>query len=1603
MAGPSLAKHEKELKLLESQLEDVRKQEHDYKVQMSDLTTQMTTMNNHVNSLKDELRSDRQDLTNQIKDLVDVMKRQTIGNNSSPGSNTRNSASSANANFTPHLKHTTTAHPIQFGVTIPPNTSGFTVPPVFMQSQPIFTQQPPSILPHTSQHPFPATTMFPTSTISQNPIPQFPYQANSIGFNPQPHNHTTNTTTFRSGLNVPYKLPKVDFPKFDGSNARSWVVKAGKFFMLNPGMDEPTKVIFASLYLEGEADNWFQTVQHQHGSFTWKGFVNQLLQRFSSGNQENLVGRFNKLTQTGTVKAYIAEFEELRGYVMARHSSHTDEFYLSSFLSGLRADIQQALYVYKPRSLSEAMEKAKEQEVFMELMEKRVRTSVPRTTPTSFAAAKDTLKTAHSSPVAKWPEVKKISPQEMAKRRERGLCYNCDEIYTRGHKCIKPQLFLMVGDDDIPDAEEEPVMEIDWAPQPDVGVSLHALQGTQGLHTLKLDGGIKNKAITMLVDTGSTHNFLSQALVKSQRIATIPSPEVKITLADGSTTSCTRKAVNLQWSAGSTMFVSDFYVLPLGGYDSILGIQWLQQVSPVCFDFAANEISLKWQGKRVTLKQSKQLADNIGIVLDSEQLGSVGEQACFLVQLSAVEVHEQQKPPSIVIPELVKPIIKAFPQVFEAPKSLPPNRPQDHLIPIVEGSKPVNLNPYKCPFLQKTEIEKMVKEMLESGIIKHSQSPYASPVLLVKKKDNTWRFCVDYRALNAITIKNRFPIPLIEDMLDQLHGSKMFTKLDLRSGYHQIRVSAQDTHKTAFKTPLGHYEFLVMPFGLTNAPATFQCVMNEVFREHIGKFVCVFFDDILIYSETPETHVQHLKTVFQILKDNQLCVKLNKCAFAQDKVEYLGYVIGGEGVEADQSKIAAMTSWPTPTTVKSLRGFLGLTGYYRRFVRGYGIISKPLTNLLKKGAFHWTEETQAAFEKLKTAMCQTPVMGIPNFNKNFVVETDACMSGAGAVLMQEGRPLSFFSKAFSPRNMGLSTYEKELLAVVLAVNKWRGYLLGRPFVIKTDQEAIKHLLSQKITTLMQQKWLTKLLGFDYSIVYKKGKDNVVADPLSRLHEAQPDKHMKLMAVTLLIPQWKLELRNTWEQDPTYKDIITQLAVKPSSDGFTLSNGDLRYQDRLVVGQTGNYRNQIFNSLHGSPEGGHSGIHTTIKRVSSLFWWPTLSQDIAKWVRSCEVCQRCKSEHVPYPGLLQPLPVPDQAWDTVTMDFIESLPKSGGKNTILVIIDKYTKFAHMLALQHPFSATQVAQLLLDNVFKLYGPPKAIITDRDKIFTSNFWSELFKKLGSVSKLTTAYHPQSDGQSERLNQCIELYLRCLTYQRPHNWHRWLAMAEWWYNTSHHSAIGMTPYSALYGRQAPSFNYHQAGKSSNACVNEFIQQRTELHKLIKSNLQKAQERMSLYANKHRTERNFEEGDEVFLKLQAFKQTSLKTIKDNKFTPKYFGPYKILKKIGAVAYRLQLPPAAKIHNTFHVSLLKKKVGTDAIVQIDPPLTIDLPQPVYPSKILDTTSVHRRNATTISVLVQWEGMAPEDASWVDLDVLRRNFPQFVAEDISAKERGIVTN
>lgn len=504
------------------------------------------------------------------------------------------------------------------------------------------------------------------------------------------------------------------------------------------------------------------------------------------------------------------------------------------------------------------------------------------------------------------------------------------------------------------------------------------------------------------------------------------------------------------------------------------------------------------------------------------------------------------------------------------------------------------MRPYKYPHHQKEEIEKQVAELLAAGVILPSMSAYSSPVILVKKKDKSWRMCVDYRALNKATIPDKYPIPVVDELLDELYGATIFSKIDLKSGYHQIRVHENDIHKTAFRTHNGHYEYLVMPFGLMNAPATFQSTMNDIFRPFLRKFVLVFFDDILIYSKDLAEHQSHLNQVLTILFSNCFVANLSKCKFECVEVDYLGHVISGKGVAVDPEKIRCILDWPEPKNVKGVRGFLGLTGYYRKFVKDYGKIAKPLTELTKKDGFSWSPTAAKAFNRLKHIMTSPPVLVLPNFSLPFEIECDAAGRGIGAVLMQNKQPVAYFSKALSAGNLSKSVYEKELMALVLCIQHWRHYLLGKAFTVHTDHKSLKHFLQQRVTSPDQQCWLAKLLGYQFEVKYKPGLENKAADALSRCHG---DVDLKSL---ISYPTWLggKQLLEEVAKDPDIQKIMTDVQNQQEIKvGYEVKQGVLFYQGRLVISPTSPSIPLLLEEFHSTPSGGHFGFLRTYRRLA----------------------------------------------------------------------------------------------------------------------------------------------------------------------------------------------------------------------------------------------------------------------------------------------------------------------------------------------------------------------------------------------------------------------
>ncbi|CAL1413314.1 unnamed protein product [Linum trigynum] len=1380
-----------------------------------------------------------------------------------------------------------------------------------------------------------------------------------------------------------YSLPRLEFPFFSGENPRDWIRRCEKLFRVY-GVPEGEKVELASVFLERKADVWFKGWSVEHEDWLWGEFVAELVRRFEDVSMGGVVGEFNKLRQRGSLLDYQEKFDDLRSQMIAYNPAFTEDYFISSFISGLEDELRPVVTMLRPQSLSQAYLMAKLEEASNEARRRKWR-SLSRPFPTPQSSNKSV-----ASPSSRPAKASPSGATSKGSMGTRGACYKCGERYFYGHVCdtAKKHLNALQATDEelvIPESssDEDDGVDAGLVEEEPEEVAMQALSSGKMTSSLVVQGRARKCRLLILVDTGSTHTFLNQAKVAELQCLVEAAPPLRVKLADGTVLMSHSVCKGFQWEMQGHKFSFDARVLNLGTHDMVLGLDWLRTISPVKFDFVQLQLFFQKNGQEVVLTGEQEVGTYK--LLSGKEMKKLWKhmgQEWTAYLCSMVEVKAPGEIPSFLLP-----VVDEYSDVFGKPKSLPPSRACDHSIPLQPNSQPVNLRPYRYPLPQKDVVEKMTNEMMAAQLIQPSKSPFASPVLLVAKKDGTSRFCVDYRQLNSITIKDKFPIPVIEDFLDELRGSKYFTKLDLLSGYHQIRMNHADQYKTAFRTHNGHFEFLFMPFGLTNAPATFQALMNSIFSAHLRKFILVFFDDILVYSPDETSHITHLRTTLSILRQHNLYAKPSKCSFGQTQVEYLGHIITSEGVSTNPAKISAMVSWPRPKNVKELRGFLGLTGYYRKFVKDYGAISRPLTDLLKKEGFVWNSGAEAAFEKLKAAMTHVPVLALPDFTKPFTLETDASDTGIGAVLTQEGRPIAYLSQALGIRQQGMSAYEKEYLAVLMAVTKWRHYLEGRRFTILNDHESLKHLLGQKIHTQIQKKGLVKLLGLDYEIRYRQGRYNKVADALSR----HPDLFSSSChAVTAVLPAWLGEVEASYKDDEWLKEAMVEAAVPTVGPKVnTVRQGVLHHKSAIYVGKAGSMREQVLQLFHESPIGGHSGTQATYQRLKTYFWWPGLKRDVRQFIADCDVCQKCKSENVPYPGILQPLPIPEGAWKHISMDFIEGLPKSGGKEVILVVVDRFTKYGHFFGLSRPYTAASVAQVFLEGVFKLHGMPQSIVSDRDVIFTSNFWTNLFALQGTQLHYSTAYHPQTDGQTERLNRCLEDYLRCMALTGSATWVSWLPLAEWWYNTNYHHSLQITPFQALYGYSPSHFGIQNPLSTSVAAVADKLREHQRLVGLLRHNLAKAQNRQKQMADKHRTERVFQKGDWVYLKLRPYRQTSVQQRANQKLAPKFYGPFLVFQKIGVVAYKLQLPEGAAIHNVFHVSQLKKARGAQVLVQptlpeVDDAGTLKL----EPTAVLARRVVERDNRTATQLLIQWSHQQEEDATWEFLDELKLKFLDF---------------
>ncbi|GKB89085.1 reverse transcriptase domain-containing protein [Tanacetum coccineum] len=987
------------------------------------------------------------------------------------------------------------------------------------------------------------------------------------------------------------------------------------------------------------------------------------------------------------------------------------------------------------------------------------------------------------------------------------------------------------------------------------------------------------------------HSFISTDFAPLINVEpSFVNPGYVIEVAYGKKVEVDRVIRNCKLELGTSQFTID--LIPLGhrSFDVIVGTDWLSEHKA--------EIVCHEKVVRIPLESG-------------EILHVQGERTLGIAKsLSNVKVDE----PKLSDISVVRDFIEVFPEDLSG---LLPQRQVEFRIDLVPGATPVAKSPYRLAPSEMQELSAQLQELQDKGFIRPSHSPWGAPVLFVKKKDGALHMCIDYRELNKLTIKNHYPLPIIDDIFNHLQGARYFSKIDLRSGYHQFRVHEDDIPKTAFRTRYGHFEFTVMPFGLTNAPTVFMDLMNRVCKPYLDKFVIIFIDDILVYSKSKDEHEVHLRLVLELLKKEELYAKFSKCEFWLQEVQFLGHVVNQNGIHVDPSKIEAVKNWKAPTTPFEIRSFLGLAGYYRRFIANFSKIAKPLTSLTQKNKkYEWGVEQEEAFQTLKDNLCNAPILSLPDGIEDFIVYCDASNQGLGCVLMQRGKVIAYASRQLKIHEKNYTTHDLELGAVVFALKTWRHYLYGTKSVIYTDHKSLQHIFDQKELNMRQRRWIELFSDYECEIRYHPGKANVVADALSRKERVKP-RRVRAMAMTI---QSGIRGMILAAQGEAFKqeNILAERLHGLDQQMERREDGSLYFLDRIWVPLVGGVRTIIMDETHKTRYSVHPGADKMYHDLRDMYWWPGMKRDIAIYVSKCLTCSKVKAEHQRPSGLLQQPEIPEWKWDKITMDFITKLPRTkSGHDTIWVIVDKLTKSTHFLLIHEDFSTEKLARLYIDEIVARHRVPVSIILDRDGRFTSHFWQSVQKALGTRLDLSTAYHPQTDGQSERTIQTLEDMLRACVIDFGGSWDVHLPLAEFSYNNSYHSSIRCAPFEALYGRKCRSpIMWAEIGETS-LIGPELVQQTTDKVVLIKEKLKAAIDRQKSYADR-RKPLEFEVGDKVLLKVSPWKVV-MRFGKKVKLAPRYVGPFEILERIGPVAYRLRLPnELSEVHDTFHVSNLKK-------------------------------------------------------------------------------------
>ena len=1126
------------------------------------------------------------------------------------------------------------------------------------------------------------------------------------------------------------------------------------------------------------------------------------------------------------------------------------------------------------------------------------------------------------------------------------------------------------------------------------------------------------------------------------------------------------------------------YVIPDLAYPIILGKPWMEK-NDVIYHAKDQRLEIRSTGQNIRqkgwdlaeeYKAQRYARPAVASLMHAavERARGRGDQDIRIFATSLHDINRALAPKpklgreqiAALLPEEIRDMVKLFSD--EDGTQLPPQRKDlDHAINLKTDDQGREMTAPWGPLYGMSREEllvlrKTLSQHMEKGWIRASSSSASAPVLFVRKANGDLRFCCDYRAINAMTQQDRYPLPLIKETLRDIGEAKWYTKVDIRSAFHRLRIRKGDEWKTAFRTRFGLYEWLVTPFGLAGAPASFQRFINHILRDRLGIDTTAYMDDILVYTKgSKDEHWKAVREVLARLGAEDLRLDLNKSAFAVKEISYLGFIVTAEqGVSMDPAKVSAVTQWEAPTNVRDVRAFLGFANFYRTFINSFSEKTAPLTALTKKDVpFTWGTSEQQAFESLKTAFTTAPVLAHFDPEKETVVEPDGSGWSLGSCLSQwhDGvlRPVAYLSAKLAPAEVNYDIHDKELLGIVRSLEEWRAELTGvaSPFSILTDHKNLVYFMSTKKLNERQVRWAEFLSRFQFVLTHRPGRLNQRADALSRQEKDVPgngDVRLTSRQQTLIQPSWiKMApvsishgpkgdvlfadkfLADLWDVglakdkvlQKAYEELLagerafsTAVSEKVSLTECTIdARATLRFRDRIWVPDWEPLKTALIQQGHGAPGlSEHPGREATREILSRQFFWPRMSAEVRIFCRNCDRCGRTKIWREAKKGLLKPLPIPNRFFSDLSIDFITDLPaeRRGDNRYIMVIVDRLLKLVILEAMP-TMDARACADRFIDIYWRFHGFPRSLTSDRGGNWISRFWSALCSRVGTERLLTTSHNPRSNGQVERFNQEIETILRGVISYAQTDWPHFLPGTMFAINNRQSATHGMSPFYAIHGfhpdvietrSSDAEISTSRQAADDKADATAFVDRLAEAQEVAQAAMGWAQERMEAQANQTRRQaEQFRVGDYVWLDLRHIK--SPRTSRKLSWTHAKF-------RVTATPFPhvVELNVPSGIHPRFHVELLRRAPAN--------PLPSQIQDDAQPGPILEATEEEDEEwaierimrvekstwyGTTLRwALVKWTGHL--EPTWEPLDEIEHSdaYGQFESDwgSLRSDEEGI---